>query len=51
MQRPAMMPELEGLLALRAFDKLRWAIDRRVKPLDGYVEHAKEAARRCLRGL
>lgn len=44
-----MMPELESLLALRAFDKLRWAIDREVEPLDEYVRHARDAARRCLR--
>jgi aminoglycoside phosphotransferase (APT) family kinase protein len=43
-----MMPELEALLLLRAFDKLRWAIDWKVE-LDGYVEHAREAADRCLR--
>jgi aminoglycoside phosphotransferase (APT) family kinase protein len=43
-----MMPELESLLVLRAFDKLRWAIDRNVEELDGFVSHAREAASRCL---
>jgi aminoglycoside phosphotransferase (APT) family kinase protein len=43
-----MMPELESLLVLRAFDKLRWAIDWNVEELDGYVSHAREAASRCL---
>ena len=43
-----MMPELEALLTLRAFDKLRWALDRRVEDLGDYVEHARAAARRCL---
>lgn len=46
-----LMPELEALLTLRAFDKLRWALDRRVEDLDDYVEHAREAARRCLAGV
>ena len=44
-----MMPELEALLLLRAFDKLRWALDQRDVPPGGYVSHASEAARRCLR--
>jgi aminoglycoside phosphotransferase (APT) family kinase protein len=43
-----MMPELEGLLVLRAFDKLRWAIERNVEGLEEYVDHAREAAGRCL---
>jgi aminoglycoside phosphotransferase (APT) family kinase protein len=43
-----MMPELEGLLVLRAFDKLRWAIDWNVGELDRYVSHAREAVSRCL---
>jgi aminoglycoside phosphotransferase (APT) family kinase protein len=46
-----MMPELESLLTLRAFDKLRWALDRRVEDLGDYVEHARAAARRCLAGV
>ena len=43
-----MMPELESLLVLRAFDKLRWAIDWNVEELDGFVSHAREAVSRCL---
>lgn len=43
-----MMPELEALLALRAFDKLRWALDRGVAELAEYVGHAREAAGRLL---
>jgi aminoglycoside phosphotransferase (APT) family kinase protein len=46
-----LMPELEALLTLRAFDKLRWALDHRVEDLDDYVEHARAAARRCLAGV
>ena len=44
-----MMPELEALMLLRAFDKLRWALDWKAEPLADYVRHAKEAAARCLR--
>jgi aminoglycoside phosphotransferase (APT) family kinase protein len=43
-----MMPELENLLILRAFDKLRWAIDWNVEELGGFVSHAREAVSRCL---
>ena len=43
-----MMPELESLLVLRAFDKLRWAIDWNVEELDRFVSHAREAVSRCL---
>jgi aminoglycoside phosphotransferase (APT) family kinase protein len=43
-----MMPELESLLVLRAFDKLRWAIDWNIKELDRFVSHAREAVSRCL---
>ncbi len=43
-----MLPELEALLALRAFDKPRWALDWGAEGLDRYVGHAREAARRCL---
>jgi aminoglycoside phosphotransferase (APT) family kinase protein len=43
-----MMPELESLLLLRAFDKLRWAIDWNAEELDRYVSHAREAVSRCL---
>jgi aminoglycoside phosphotransferase (APT) family kinase protein len=45
-----MTPELEALLTLRAFDKLRWALAHG-EPLDEYVRHAREAAGRCLRGV
>jgi aminoglycoside phosphotransferase (APT) family kinase protein len=41
-----MMPELESLLVLRAFDKLRWAIDWNVEELDSFVSHAQEAVSR-----
>jgi aminoglycoside phosphotransferase (APT) family kinase protein len=43
-----MMPELEGLLVLRAFDKLRWALEWNVEGLDDYVIHARAALSRCL---
>jgi hypothetical protein len=45
-----MMPDLEALLVLRAFDKLRlrWAIDWNVQPLGSYIDHARKALRRCL---
>ena len=43
-----MMPELESLLLLRAFDKLRWAVDWHVKELDGFISHARDAVKRCL---
>ena len=43
-----MMPELESLLVLRAFDKLRWAIDWNAEELDGFVRHAREAVNRHL---
>jgi len=43
-----MMPELERLLLLRAFDKLRWAIDWNSKELEGFISHARGAVKRCL---
>jgi aminoglycoside phosphotransferase (APT) family kinase protein len=43
-----MMPELESLLLLRAFDKLRWAIAWNVEGLDGFISHAREALSKCL---
>lgn len=43
-----MLPELESLLVLRAFDKLRWAIDWNIEELDRFVSHAREAVSRCL---
>jgi len=35
-----MMPDLRVLLILRAFDKLRWAIDRKLANLHDYVTEA-----------
>jgi aminoglycoside phosphotransferase (APT) family kinase protein/uncharacterized protein Usg len=37
-----MLPDLKSLLLLRAFDKLRWAIDWKISELEDYVQHAKE---------
>jgi len=42
------LPELESLLLLRAFDKLRWAIDWNAEELGGFVSHAKDVVERCL---
>ncbi len=43
-----MLPTLESLLLLRAFDKLRWALDWNVEGLDDFVTHARETVeRRC----
>jgi aminoglycoside phosphotransferase (APT) family kinase protein len=45
-----MRPELDALLLLRAFDKLRWAIEQGGEELEPYVRHAREAlARRMTR--
>ena len=38
-----MMPELESLLVLRAFDKLRWAIEWNAAEVGRFVNHAREA--------
>ena len=46
-----MFPELESLLLLRAFDKLRWAIDWKVEELGKFVSHAKDVVERCLSGI
>ena len=43
-----MMPELDGLLVLRAFDKLRWAIEWNPEELDRFVRHARAAVGRIL---
>ncbi|HEX8179566.1 MAG TPA: aminoglycoside phosphotransferase family protein [Pyrinomonadaceae bacterium] len=43
-----MMPELESLLVLRAFDKLRWAIEWNAAEVGRFVKHAREALHRCL---
>lgn len=37
------LPDLEALLLLRAFDKLRWAIDWKIAELKDYIFHAKQA--------
>lgn len=44
-----MMPELESLLVLRAFDELRWAIDWSVEQLDRFVRNARDCAAYLLR--
>jgi aminoglycoside phosphotransferase (APT) family kinase protein len=44
-----LMPELESLLALRAVDKLRWALEWNAGELGAYVSHAREAVSRCLK--
>lgn len=44
-----MMPELESLLVLRAFDELRWAIDLNHRELDRYVSNARGCASYLLR--
>jgi len=43
-----MRPALESLLLLRAFDKLRWAIDWSVEGLKNYVTHARQAVEKKL---
>ena len=43
-----MMPTLESLLLLRAFDKLRWAIDQGVEKRERFVSHARQALARKL---
>ena len=44
----AMLPDLKGLSLLRAFDKLRWAIDWKIEDLEYYVFEAKETVNRFL---
>jgi len=39
-----MLPDLQALSLLRAFDKLRWALDRKVSNLNDYVSIAKTTA-------
>jgi aminoglycoside phosphotransferase (APT) family kinase protein len=41
-------PTLESLLLLRAFDKLRWAIDCDIKRLERFIIHARHAVERKL---
>ena len=43
-----MRPTLDSLLVLRAFDKLRWALDSGIDGLESYVTHAKQAMERKL---
>ena len=43
-----MLPDLMILLTLRAFDKLRWAIDWKITDLNEYVFHAQEAVKKVL---
>ena len=43
-----MLPTLESLLLLRAFDKLRWALDRGIDWLESYIIHARQAVERKL---
>jgi aminoglycoside phosphotransferase (APT) family kinase protein len=46
-----MRPTLESLLLLRAFDKLRWAIDRGNVALERFIIHARQAVERKLTTL
>lgn len=41
-QSKEMLSDLNILLILRAFDKLRWAIDRKITNLKDYIFHARE---------
>ena len=43
-----MRPTLESLLLLRAFDKLRWAIDCDINGLERFIIHARQAVERKL---
>ena len=43
-----MRPTLQSLLLLRAFDKLRWAIDRGIEGLERFTTHAKGAVESCI---
>jgi len=43
-----MLPTLESLLLLRAFDKLRWALDCGLEALESYIIHARRAVERKL---
>lgn len=38
-----MRPTLQSLLLLRAFDKLRWAIDCGIEGLESFTTHARRA--------
>jgi len=43
-----MRPTLDSLLLLRAFDKLRWALDSGIDGLESYITHAKQVMERKL---
>lgn len=43
-----MLPDLKSLLLLRAFDKLRWALDWKIAELKNYVSLAKTTVERYL---
>ncbi|HVE57318.1 MAG TPA: aminoglycoside phosphotransferase family protein [Pyrinomonadaceae bacterium] len=43
-----MLPDLKSLSILRAFDKLRWAIDWKIPALKDYVSQAKETVEKYL---
>lgn len=42
-----MRPTLQSLLLLRAFDKLRWAIDCGIEGLERFTTHARRAVESC----
>ena len=42
-----MRPTLQSLLLLRAFDKLRWAIDCGIEELESFTTHARRAVESC----
>ncbi len=44
----AMLPDLKALSLLRAFDKLRWAIDWKITNLEDYICEAKATIKRFL---
>ncbi len=44
----SILPDLEALLLLRAFDKLRWAIDWKIAELKDYIFDAQETVKRVL---
>lgn len=43
-----MLPDLKSLSLLRAFDKLRWALDWKIKELEDYVSLAKTTVEKYL---
>lgn len=44
----AMLPDLDSLAVLRAFDKLRWALDRKPEQAPAFVRTARQAVQRRL---